>query len=546
MNTELLNPTLLTEKLLPLLVLAAPCALLITALVSVVQPGTRPRAVLRAGLWASILSLVAAGLGIVLVWRYGLLQSELLGFAGLGLSIRLDPLSMLLFTMIALLAFVILRFSKNYLDGDERHGAFVGRLAATIAAVQVLVLSGNLLILFLAWVFTSLTLHRLLVFYPERPRAVSAARKKFLTARLGDTCLLGSLLLLYRQFGHGNLEVIFEQLRDPAFTASAGLEIAAVLLALTALLKSAQFPTHGWLIEVMETPTPVSALLHAGLLNAGPFLIARMAFVMGHAQYAPLLLIFFGGLTAFFASAAFLTQPAVKTAWGYSSAAHMGFMLLVCGMGVYPAAMLHLVAHSFYKAHAFLSSGSVPDIIRASRVAKARRLGHPLRIAASLGLALLVYLSFALLWGIHPVAEGALLATGAIVVLGLSQIIAPALDSDGYAATALRALLLTMIVAAAFFTLESTTELLLRSQLPPLAPLGLASLVLVAALLLLFAFTVGLQIAAPAYPASPFWQKLAVHFRNGWYANVWFDRLVGTWNTNGNLLKRAQRDPVTP
>jgi len=529
MNEHLLPAFLLSGHWLSLMVLLAPGSLVITALLSAWQPGLRPQAVLRAGYWASMISLIAAGYSIVLVWQHGLLQSELLGAAGLGFSIRLDSLSVLLFTMIALLARVILRFSKNYLDGDDRQGAFTGRLTATVAAVQVLVLSGNLLLLFAAWVATSLTLHRLLIFYPERPRAVSAARKKFLAARLGDAFLLGSLLLLYRQFGHGNLELIFEQLRDPGFTASAGLEIAAVLLALTALLKSAQFPTHGWLIEVMETPTPVSALLHAGLLNAGPFLIARMAFAMEHAQYAPLLLIFFGGLTAFFASVAFLTQPAVKTAWGYSSAAHMGFMLLVCGMGVYPAAMLHLVAHSFYKAHAFLSSGSVPDIIRASRMTPARRLGHPLRIAASLALALLIYLAFALLWGINPIAEGPLLATGAIVVMGLSQIAAPALDSDGYGIAAVRALLLMLVVAAAFFTLESTTEFLLRTQLPPLAPLEPASLVLVLAVLMLFGTTVVLQIAAPAYRAGPFWQKMAVHFRNGWYANVWFDRLVGAW-----------------
>ncbi len=119
----------------------------------------------------------------------------------------------------------------------------------------------------------------------------------------------------------------------------------------------------------METPTPVSALLHAGILNAGPFIAIRMAFVIDGANLATTLLIVVGGLTAVFASVVLLTQPSVKVALGYSSAAHMGFMLMVCGMGIYPAALLHLVAHSFYKAHAFLSSGSAIDEARAAKVA---------------------------------------------------------------------------------------------------------------------------------------------------------------------------------
>jgi NAD(P)H-quinone oxidoreductase subunit 5 len=521
-------------QLLGLLVLASPLSLLLVALISAFQPGQRPVATLKASFWASLTGLLAAAYAAAMVWQQGLLESELLGYAGLGFSLRLDPLSGLLFAMIALLGFIILKFSATYLDGDARHGAFIGRLAATIAAVQLLVLAGNLLLLFLAWVATSLTLHRLLVFYPERPRAVVAARKKFWAARLGDACLLGSLVLLYQAFGHGNLELIFAQLRSETFVAPASLEAAALLLALTAFFKSAQFPTHGWLIEVMETPTPVSALLHAGLLNAGPFLVARMAFVMSETTYAPLLLIVVGGLTAFFASVAFLTQPAVKTALGYSSAAHMGFMLMVCGMGAYPAAMLHLVAHSFYKAHAFLSSGSVPDVLRASRLSAAPRLGSPWRMAAGLGVALLVYLATAALWAVDPTTEVALLATGAMIVMGLAQLIAPTFDSRSYVATTWRALLLVALVATAFFSLEGATEWLLRSQLPALSHPGPAALALISLVLLLFGLTVCLQIAGPAFRAKPFGRSLAIHFRHGWYANLLFDRLVGGWKARAD------------
>jgi NAD(P)H-quinone oxidoreductase subunit 5 len=207
----------------------------------------------------------------------------------------------------------------------------------------------------------------------------------------------------------------------------------------------------------------------------------------------------------------------------------MGFMLLVCGMGVYPAAMLHLVAHSFYKAHAFLSSGSVPEVVRASRLSPAPRLGSPWRMAAGLGVALLVYLATAALWAVDPTAEIALLATGAMIVMGLTQLIAPTFDARSYAAATGQTLLLVALVATAFFSLEGATEWLLHSQLPALSTPGPAALVLIGTVLLLFGLTVTLQIAGPAFRSRPLWRQLAIHFRNGWYANLLFDRLVGGW-----------------
>ncbi len=523
----------MTENILSLIAVSSPLLFAATAVASWFQPGARPVGIKRLSVAASVLSILIAAVSGFLVFSNGLLQSNLLGLNGLGLSIRLDPLSVLMSGMIALLGFIVIKFSGNYLDGDEKQGVFMGRLAATIASVQLLVLSGNLGLLLIAWVLTSLSLHRLLVFYPERRGAVIAARKKFIVARLGDACLLGAIVLLCHHFNTGNLEIIFSGMKQ-VFTSGidhAGLEVAAVLIALAAILKSAQFPTHGWLVEVMETPTPVSALLHAGLLNAGPFLVARMAFVMSGAVYAPVLLIVVGGFTALFASVVFLTQTSVKTALGYSSVAHMGFMLLVCGLGAYPAAMLHLVAHSFYKAHAFLSSGSVIDVVRASKIALPERLGSPVRIAGSIFLALGVYLGFSWLWGIDPVEEMALLATGAIIVMGLSQIIAPALDSAGGIGGTLRACLLAVAVATAFFTLEESTHYLLQSQLPGLAQPGMLTVTLIILVLFVFGATVFIQILAPLYPSSPLWRTVGVHFRNGWYANAMFDRLVGSLAT---------------
>ncbi len=181
----------------------------------------------------------------------------------------------------------------------------------------------------------------------------------------------------------------------------------------------------------METPTPVSALLHAGILNAGPFLALRMAYVLDTNRSATTALLVIGGITAVFASVVLLTQPSVKVALAYSSAAHMGFMLMVCGMGLYPAALLHLVAHSFYKAHAFLASGSVIDEQRAAErpTAPATRASGPDRGQRRRWPSPSTC-HCALLLGVDVLGEPVLVAVGAILVLGTTQLIAPALDSD--------------------------------------------------------------------------------------------------------------------
>ena len=477
----------------------------------------------------ALFGIILSVAGAFLVYNFGVLTSPLLGYSGLGFSIRLDALSMIMFVMIALLGFIIMKFSNNYLDGDPLQKVFLARLAYTIASVQLLVISGNLGQLLFTWVLTSLALHQLLVFYRGRPGAIIAARKKFIVARLGDAFLLIATVLIYMAFGTGELEIIFSEVKTVfASGFSLYLEIATVCIALAAILKSGQFPTHGWLIEVVETPTPVSALLHAGLLNAGPFLIVRMAFMMNEATYAPFFLIVFGGFTALFASVVFLTQPTVKVALGYSSVAHMGFMLLICGFGVYTAAMLHLVAHSFYKAHAFLSSGSVIDVVRANKVTLPVRLGSTFRIVGSILFALVIYLVMAMVWNIDPVHEFSLLATGAIVVMGLSQILVPMLDTHSGFKGIVKSSGLTMLVALSFFTLEEFFGFLLHNQIPIISQPSTMVIVLTSITLVIFGVAVLLQLLAPVLGKNDMTYRWGVHFKNGFYANARFDRIVGS------------------
>ncbi len=464
---------------------------------------------------------------VYLIYQQGPMQTPLIGYRGLGFSLRLDGLSTLMFTMITLLGFVILSFSDNYLDGDTRKGVFFSRLTATIGAVELLVLAGNLLQIFIFWVITSICLHYLLKFYRNRPQAVAAARKKFLVARAGDLCLFGALLIIYQTVGSGELSNIFTFMNDTVGL-NQPLVWATLLLAGAAVLKSAQFPTHGWLIEVVETPTPVSALLHAGLLNAGPFLVVRLGYLMIESTAAALFLIIIGGFTALFASVVYLTQPSIKISLGYSSVGHMGFSLMLCGFGVYPAAILHVVAHSFYKAHSFLSSGSAVDRIRAGGMTKSSRNGKPIHALISLMMSTSIYAGFCYLWGIRLEDDFHLMVVGGIMVLGVSQLLLYTIDTSTYLVTWLLSGALALFTALSFFSLESGIRNLLSSDIPTNHELNDVIKWVAITVLILFTMVIFIQSLASKFRHSAKAYRLGVHLRNGLYANVIFDRIIGS------------------
>jgi NAD(P)H-quinone oxidoreductase subunit 5 len=518
----------MTPKALALFISIAPLLFILTAFFSWFQSGLRPKLIKSLSIFSTLVSILIAMVCSYLVFEHGLLETPFIGYAGIGISLRIDAVSMIMFSMIALLSFIIFKFSLNYLDGDQRQGAFLGRLAATLASVQLLVLSGNTGILFISWVLTSVSLHRLLIFYKERPGAIVAARKKFIVARLADISLFAATIILYSIFGTGNLEFIFQAIKESTSTALniGELEVVALLIALAAIFKSAQFPTHGWLVEVMETPTSVSALLHAGLLNAGPFLVVRLAYIMEATSYASFLLIGLGATTALFASVVFLTQSSIKTALGYSSIGHMGFSLMVCGLGVYPAAMLHLVAHSFYKAHAFLSTGSVIDLMSGAKVSGAKRTGKPLKIIAGILLGLGVYVGFAFLFGLNFDSQFQLLAIGAIIVMGLSRIFTSALDSTASGFLFFQASLLSGLVTLAFFTLEAGFHDLMMAQVPEITLPTSAETILTLVILVIFGLTVFMQIIAPTIASNQSYSAWSIHLKNGLYVNAVFDRMV--------------------
>jgi len=463
-----------------------------------------------------------------LIWRNGASDFNLFGH-DLSVSLRIDALNSLIYTMIGIIGITVVRFSRNYLDGEKRHTHFISRLALTIGFVQLFVLSGNLTTLFIGWVGTSIGLHQLLLFYPERKKAQLAARKKFLIARLADISLLSAFLLIYRATGTTDLTSIFQQLKatDPN-TISSLLEISGLLLVISACLKSVQIPFHGWLLEVMETPTPVSALLHAGLLNAGPFLVLRFSGLLDLTSTATTVLIIVGAMSALFGAISASTQTSVKTALAYSSVAHMGFTLFVSGLGIYSAALLHLVAHSFYKAHAFLSSGSLIEKVQTSGATHYFRQYNWGKIVLAVILSSAIFVATSYMWFDTVSPEFQLLVIAAVIFMGVLSIHINTLDSNNSRRSILFLLVASFLVINFFYGFEHLFSLYLGNEVPGIRSLDWNSMLLLLAIVALFLLTILSQTVLKTSGSPLILQKLNIHFRNGLYLNQLFNRSMNS------------------
>jgi NAD(P)H-quinone oxidoreductase subunit 5 len=483
----------------------------------------------RAAIVTAIVPLCMAVATAVIIGIGGALHTPILGFGGIGISLYVDRLTAAMFLLVSFIGVIVVAYSRNYLDGDPGHVRFTGMLSLTLSAVLMVILSGNLLLFAAAWIATSLGLKELLVFYPERPAAQLAARKEFIASRCGDACLLIAFGLIYRMAGSLEYGQIFSAAH--ALQAHGGAlnstHLIALLLVLTAVLKSAQFPLHGWLIEVMETPTPVSALLHAGIVNAGGFLVLRFSDVIALSFPALNALAIVGGFTALFGSVVMLTQTSVKVSLAYSTIAQMGFMMLECGLGAFSAALLHILAHSLYKAHAFLSSGSVIDIARGSWTPSALGKPHPARLIIAIGGVLLVTLAISWVFGATLTEKPGVFALGAVLVMSLIHMLASSIDDRPNSYVIGRALLLCGGAAGIYLGLQRGAEIIMAGTLPTTqavrGPVGVAIVTLV---VLSFATVVFLQGVIPRRAGEPKWQALYAHVANGLYVNTLANRLV--------------------
>ncbi len=449
------------------------------------------------------------------------------------LTFRIDMLSLVMLLLVTFIGWIVVRYTRVYLDGEQRQGPFTGWLCLTLACVIPLVGAGNLTQLLLAWIATSLCLHKLLLFYGERIGAQRAARKKFIIARLSDVSLLAAAVCLAGAFGNQDIGTILLAARrgTGGDLATAG----AAFLALAAVLKSAQFPTHGWLTEVMEAPTPVSALLHAGLINAGGFLLIRFADVMLLAPLVLAALVLVGGFSAIFGSLVMLTQPAVKTSLAWSTVAQMGFMIFECGLALFPLALLHIVAHSVYKAHAFLASGGAVERVVSGRRAGPVAVPGPGAVARAFVAAVAIYIAASFLFDVAHEPPQAI-ALGAILIFGVAYLLAQSLADAAPKALAWRAGCYAVAISVGYFALQTIATKLTAPLLPPPPQPGALEWTLIGLAVLSFGLVAIAQAMFPLWAFHPAAAGLRVHLSNGFYANAILDRFIGSWSVRKHSL----------
>ncbi|NVO14161.1 MAG: oxidoreductase [Rhodoplanes sp.] len=505
----------------------APIGLFFAAAIAFYRPGRRPKTVPALAEGAALLALAVSLASAVILVVHGAGTSPLIGAAEIGLSARLDVVSIVMMLLVSFVGWIVVRYAATYTDGEERQGAFTGWLAATLGAVLLLVQAGNLVQFAAAWIATSLALHQLLLFYPERVQAQRAARKKFVCARLSDAALLGAVALLVWTYHSADIATILKAASNNSAGAAAAW--AAGLIAFAALLKSAQFPTHGWLTEVMETPTPVSALLHAGVVNAGGFLLIRFADVMLNAPGVLAVLVMVGGFTAVFGGAVMLAQPAVKTSLAWSTVAQMGFMTLQCGLALFPLALLHIVAHSLYKAHAFLASGGAVDSVAAARRPGPVAIPGMAAVGRAFALAIVIYLVIGTIFGFSTKSPQAI-ALGAILIFGVAYLLAQGLADAAPQMLTRRTAIYSVAAAVAYFALQTGAEWLTAGTLPRTPAPGPLEWALMVLAVLSFGLVAMAQAMFPLWAHHPAAAGLRVHLANGLYANAAFDRVLGGWS----------------
>ena len=489
----------------------------------------RPDAIGRLAVGAGGLTVVAAVLTTLAVIMHRFVSTDLIGKGGIGLSLYVDALSASLFCLVAFIGLVVMIYSRNYLAGDPGHSRFLRWLCLTLASILMVIISGNMLLFALSWILTSVSLHGLLVFYRERPAAVMAARKKFIASRMGDLCLIIAMVLLYGMFGSLEYHALFKgaEVLGESTELPGAIHAVSLLLVVAALLKSAQFPLHGWLLEVMETPTPVSALLHAGIVNAGGFLILRYSDLISLSTPALETMAIVGGFTALFGSVVMLTQTSIKVSLAYSTIGQMGFMMLQCGLGAFSAALLHIIGHSLYKAHAFLTSGSVVELARASWIPGPASRPHPARLAIAVTMLIAVALVVSTLFGATLLEQPGVFATGAVVLLGLTHLVSNALDERLNFYVVGRTVGVAVLVGLTYFGLQWATAHLLTGAVPPTELLrGPLDFLIVAVVVLSFGAVTILQTLMPNRLREPWWQALYTHLANGLYVNTIANRLV--------------------
>jgi NADH-quinone oxidoreductase subunit L len=276
------------------------------------------------------------------------------------IALYLDPLSLTMMLTIAVVSFLILLYSTEYMADEEGYGRFFAYMDLFVGMMLALVLANNLLLLYLGWEGVGLCSYLLIGFRYHDGANIDAARKAFIVTRIGDAALLIGIALLFTAFGTLDIQAVAGMAAGSWAPGSPVANAGAALILAGALGKSAQIPLQTWLPDAMAGPVPVSALIHAAtMVTAGMYLIARMH---GLFLLAPMVLAavgVIGAATLLIASCAALAQTNIKRVLAYSTISQVGYMFLALGVGAFSAAVFHFVTHAFFKSLLFLCAGVV-------------------------------------------------------------------------------------------------------------------------------------------------------------------------------------------
>ncbi len=297
---------------------------------------------------------------------------------------RIDHLAITMMIVVTGVGSAIFIYALGYMKGDPSMGRFFGKFALFVFSMLGIVISSNFFQTFIFWELVGVSSYLLIGYYWKKDSAGEAAKKAFMTNRVGDFGFLLGILMVWGAMGSvtGVYTFDFEAIKAATMVgdkavpmalfdafvknegwAMAGTTAAAIAAALVfcgAMGKSAQFPLHVWLPDAMEGPTPVSALMHAAtMVAAGVYMVIRANFLFAWASWAPTLICWIGGITALVAASMAITQRDIKKVLAYSTLSQLGYMTMALGAGAYSAAMFHLTTHAFFKALLFLCAGSV-------------------------------------------------------------------------------------------------------------------------------------------------------------------------------------------
>ena len=285
-----------------------------------------------------------------------------LGGVTFSMGFYLDSVTVIMLIVVTLVSSLVHIFSMGYMHGDPRYPRFFAYLSLFSFSMLFLVVSDNLLGIYIGWELVGLCSYLLIGFWFEKDSAANACKKAFLTTRVGDVGMFIGMMMLFTKFqtlslyGEGG---IFALAASQLTTGDmVWLSIAGILIFCGAIGKSAQMPLHTWLPDAMEGPTPVSALIHAAtMVAAGVYLTARMFPIL--TETSSLVIAYVGGITALVAATIAIVRFDIKRVLAYSTISQLGYMMLAIGAGSYVAGLFHLTTHAFFKALLFLGSGSV-------------------------------------------------------------------------------------------------------------------------------------------------------------------------------------------